>query len=92
MPQELVSCVTQGDAESVAAMLRDNPALVHTETQGGRSPLDVAVGSGSADIVQMLLGAGEQQTPIRVSVQSKQSPLHLTLCCYRCGRQRHTEA
>ena len=56
--QDFLQQISQGDAESVAAMLQANPDLAN-KTHGSRFPLDVAVCCGLANIVQLLIDSGD---------------------------------
>ena len=59
--QDFLQQISQGNAESVAAMLQANPDLAN-KTHGSRFPLDVAVCCGLANIVQLLIDSGDLNT------------------------------
>ncbi|MBV7328333.1 ankyrin repeat domain-containing protein [Chloroflexi bacterium TSY] len=58
LERQIINAAKSGDAETVKALLNEDPDLVHATGPGGSTPLHHAAWKGYVEIVELLLDAG----------------------------------
>jgi cytohesin len=70
---DIFDAVSNGDAEAVKALLKNNPRLAYTERGDGNTPLDLAALYGLKDIVKLL---ATDKTSANARNSAGMTPLH----------------
>jgi ankyrin repeat protein len=83
--RQILRAAGAGDAESVQALLDDDPALAHARGRDGSTPLHMAAWKGKAAVVRLLLEAGADVNAHNDNTHWGTTPLHAAAHSNRKG-------